>query len=416
MRLLLVLTLAALPAVCAARVRIERTPAGVWQLTRDGKPYFVKGAVGAVHLDDLQAAGGNSIRAGVEDLDEAQRRGLTVLAGLPFGKQRWGFDYGDPSAVRSQLDKIRTIVAKHKDHPALLMWALGNELEIFTTAAQRRQLWKAIDDAARMIHEIDPNHPVITVMGADYRRDPLFEELKEQARSLDAIGLNAYKDMLTMPEDVDAHGWDKAYIVTEFGPIGHWQSPKTSWKMPVEQTSTDKAGFYLEAYRHAVEKRPNCLGAYVFHWAQHHEKTHTWYGMFLEDGSRTASVDAMQFVWSGNWPANRSPRIAPIRIEEAPRENIFAPGTTITCQTDVSDPDNDLPAIVWELRKDVADNPNVGGDAERPTPPIEGIVVAQDGPKATLKLPARPGAYRVFVYAHDGHHNAATANLSILLR
>ena len=56
----------------------------------NGKPYFVKGAVGSVHLDELVAAGGNSIRAGVDSLDRAQASGLTVLAGLPFGKQRNG--------------------------------------------------------------------------------------------------------------------------------------------------------------------------------------------------------------------------------------------------------------------------------------------------------------------------------------
>jgi hypothetical protein len=64
-------------------------------LSWNGQPYFSKGAVGAVHLEELIAAGGNSIRAGVDALDRAQTLGLSVLTDLPFGKQRWGFDYAD---------------------------------------------------------------------------------------------------------------------------------------------------------------------------------------------------------------------------------------------------------------------------------------------------------------------------------
>jgi len=60
-----------------------------YSLLRDGQPYFVKGAVGSVHLEELVAAGGNSIRAGATALDRAQALGLSVLVDLPFGKQRW---------------------------------------------------------------------------------------------------------------------------------------------------------------------------------------------------------------------------------------------------------------------------------------------------------------------------------------
>ncbi len=75
-----------------------------YSLLRNGQPYFVKGAVGAVHLEELVAAGGNSIRADPAALDRAQALGLSVLVDLPFGKQRWGFNYGDPAAVNRQRE------------------------------------------------------------------------------------------------------------------------------------------------------------------------------------------------------------------------------------------------------------------------------------------------------------------------
>lgn len=67
-------------------VAVRRTATG-YELTRGGRPYFVKGAGGHGYLDRLAAYGGNSIRTWSTDdagriLDEAQRHGLTVMLGL----------------------------------------------------------------------------------------------------------------------------------------------------------------------------------------------------------------------------------------------------------------------------------------------------------------------------------------------
>jgi len=399
-----------------AQVKIVRQGDG-FALSRNGQPYFSKGAVGAVHLEELAAAGGNSIRAGVDALDRAQALGLSVLADLPFGKQRWGFDYNDQAAVDRQREQLRAIVEQHKHHPALLAWALGNELEISTTAGQRATLWKEIDEVARMLHGIDPNHPVITVVGGQYKE--VLHELNDYCPHLDAVGLNSYADMLTLPEDIRREGWTRPYWVTEFGPRGHWQAQRTAWKLPIEDSSTEKAEFYRKAYEHAIHGQPQCLGSYVFHWAQHHEKTHTWYGMFLEDGSRTEAVDVMTYLWSGRWPANRSPRLGARAIQistengGAPGPAVLPPGAVLHCHLDASDPDGDALRYSWDLRLDVTGDPKVGGDREEPTPPIEGLVLAAVGNHATFRLPESEGAYRLFAYVRDGHGNAATANFPL---
>jgi hypothetical protein len=409
MRLLVLLLLTPL-LLPAAQVRIEKTADG-FQLLRDGKPYFVYGASGSSHLQELVRSGGNSTRTSPQKLNEAQQLGLTALVGLPLGKQRSGFDYGDAAAVEKQRQQIRDIVTKYKDHPAVLMWGIGNEPEIHTTGEQRRQLWKEVDHLARMIRDIDPNHPVITIVGGEYRQ--ILHEIAEQCPNLDAIGLNAYQDMLTMPEDVAREGWKKAYIVTEFGPVGHWQAPKTPWRIPIEATSTEKAEFYEKAYRHAVLGQPNCLGSYVFYWDQKMEKTHTWYGLFLEDGSRTNALDAMTLLWSGKQPANRCPRVSRIRVGGSADPARVAPGATVKAELTASDPDGDTLDIRWDLRPDVADNPEVGGDYEDPVGPIPGAILDSTGGHARVKIPAKPGNYRLFVYVRDGNGNAATANLPL---
>lgn len=80
---------------------------------------------------------------------------------------------------------------------------------------------------------------------------------------------------------------------------------------------------------------------------------------------------------------------------------------------DISDPDGDTPAVEWDLRRDVADDPRVGGDYEPLEPAITNAVVESVKGQALIQLPAQPGKFRVFVYARDGKGGAATANVPI---
>ena len=71
---------------------------------RGGKPYYVNGAGGSVHMDQIVALGGNSLRTwGLEDavriLDDAQKHGLTVMMGLWLQHERHGFDYSNADRV-----------------------------------------------------------------------------------------------------------------------------------------------------------------------------------------------------------------------------------------------------------------------------------------------------------------------------
>ena len=390
---------------------------------RNGEPYFVKGAVVGPggSLDVLKASGANSIRTQAGRLDEAQRRGFTALVGLPLGNPRQGFDYSDTNKVQAQYNRARDIVLKYRNHPALLFWNLGNEPEIHTTPAQRAPVWKEANRLAQMIKEEDPNHPVMVVIGGQYA--DMLHELNDLCPALDLAGLNSYAQMLKLPEEIAKQGWTRPYVVTEFGPRGHWQVAKTVWRVPLEDDANAKADFYRRAYEHSVSGQPTCLGSYVFYWAHKQEKTHTWYGMFLPDGSRTPAIDTMTWLWTGRWPSNQCPvlgtnslRVALAGGAAAANPGVVPAGAKLSCDVDVSDPDGDTLQITWEVRNDVADNPGVGGDWEPGTKPIDNAVVSTspDGRHAGLLLPSLPGKYRVFVYAHDGHGNATTANVPLL--
>jgi hypothetical protein len=346
---------------------------------------------------------------------------LTVLLGLGVGKPRQGFDYSNPERVAQQLERARQDVLKLKDHPALLMWALGNESELDTSTTNRIKVWQAINGMAEMIKQVDGQHPVITVLAGI--GGTKLRELDTNCPALDAVGINTYGGMLSLPDTVAKQGWKRPWLVTEFGPRGHWEAAKTEWGLPIEDSSTEKADLYLRAYLRAVSGSPACLGSYVFLWGQKQEKTHTWYGMFLPEGNRLGAVDAMTMAWTGHWPSNRCPQIGPgkikIRLEDTPPDDtrhIFAPDARLRCGVEASDPENDPLTIKWDLRLDVADNPGRGGDRESSTPPIAAAILSAQQMEVTVQLPAKEGNYRLFVYVLDPKGSAATANLPLKVK
>ena len=119
---------AANQSLTPAKVEIKKE-AGKFQLYKNGEPYFIKGAVGWDFLEELKNAGANSLRTSPRLLDEAHRLGFSVLVNLPVAAERSGFDYNDEVAVKNQFERVKKIVEKNKDHPAVLMWAIGNELD-----------------------------------------------------------------------------------------------------------------------------------------------------------------------------------------------------------------------------------------------------------------------------------------------
>ena len=403
-------------------VKIVKTEKG-FELLRNGAHYFINGAGGSRYLDTLVKYGGNSIRTWSSSqrvLDKAHEKGLSVCMGLRMRKPRKGFDYTDKEVIRKQLDRVRRQVLRFKGHPSLLMWGIGNEVEHHASKEQRIRVWKAINETAKMIKQIDTNHPVITVIAGT--GGGKLRELKQYCPALDAVGINSYGKLPSVPQQVQYQGWDKAYLVTEFGPRGWWEVDRTEWNLPIEDTSAEKAKFYYHAYQEGIKSSPNCLGSYVFLWGDKQEKTHTWFNLFLPDGSPTEVVDAMSRAWTGDWPGNRAPTIGPDKVKVRPAganegtKHIFPTNSKLHCEVDTFDPDGDEMIVKWDLRIDVSDNPSTGGDHEEATPPIEGAVVSSDGSRAVIQTPKREGKYRIFVYVYDDNGSAATANVPILVK
>jgi hypothetical protein len=246
----------------------------------------------------------------------------------------------------------------------------------------------------------------------------LVDYIKERTPDIDLLSINTYGGLSTLPRTIMQSGWNGPYMVTEWGPTGHWEGLQTKWKSSIEETSSEKAAVYKSRYEGAIEKnKDKCMGSYVFLWGQKQERTPTWYGVFTEKGEESEVVDVMQFLWSGNWPKNKAPHLYSLKInnKKAIDDIYLSPGENYNAIAIVADPDNDKLFYRWELMPE-ATQLSTGGDFEARPKSMDGSVTPGENGNATFKTPDKEGAYRLFVYIMDGNNNVATANIPFYVR
>lgn len=400
-----------------AKVELRQTD-GKWRLYVNQKEFFIHGA--GLEFGDqekLAVSGGNSFRTwrpengretGQQVLDRALKNGLYVAMGLDVARERDKFDYSDSTAVAEQLVKIKEVVLQFRNHPALLFWDIGNELNL---NSHNPKVWNAVNEISKMIHRLDPNHPTTTSL-AGINKD-LVDEIKSRASDLDFLSVQSYADIVNLPAELRNSGWNGPYVVTEWGATGHWECGMTAWGAPIEDDSSVKAGWYQKRYETAIAPdTTNCLGSYVFLWGQKQERTPTWYGMFLTSGEATETVDVMQYIWTGKWPQVRSPKVQTFSLAgKRAQQNIhlFA-GQNYGANVAAQSPNGDSLTYSWEILEE-SNAKTVGGDFEEDPQRLSGLIEQGHAAEMNFKAPAQPGAYRLFVYIHDGHQKAAYANI-----
>ena len=402
------------PAV-ATKVTLAQDVTGRWQWRRDGAPYTVHGVSGHQHLEQAAALGATTIRTwGAESLDDevdgknlldrAHALGLTVLAGLWVQHPAQDFDYANAAKVEKQRDEFRAAVRKHRGHPALLAWSVGNEAELGADVTDGR-LWREVERLLRIVKAEDPDHPVLTVLAGG--GVATITQLRELCPSLDLLGLNVYGWAPVVNTLLNDSGWDRPYLLTEFGPRGQWEVQHTPWNAPIEPTSVEKVLNYVGSHR-AAASDSRCVGTFCFTWGHKQEATATWFGMFLATGEKTPTVDAMAYEFTRRWPANRSPQIYGLKTALA-LDRVPA-GTEYAAEVNAGDHENDSLAYTWLVVAESTDR-RTGGAAEAAPPVIAGCIIGPPGPKVTVRTPEKPGAYRLFIYVRDGQGGGCAENV-----
>jgi hypothetical protein len=283
---------------------------------------------------------------------------------------------------------------------------VGNEVDLEDTDFS---VWKAVQNIAAMIHEEDKNHPTCVVTaGIDA---PEVSLIKEYCPDIDILGVNTYGDLPSLPEKIRLFGWTKPYLVTEWGPNGHWEVAKTKWGAAIEQTSTEKAITYRERYVNYIQNDSSlCLGSYAFLWGQKQETTPTWYGVFV-DGKQTEAVNVLQEVWSGTAPKYWAPQIDSFLLNNTlPFKSVeLKKGAKTNVKLHINHKDVSSLGFKWELLPE-SEFTKSGGDVEKRPDAMPISIKGDNNVGYSFNAPYQKGAYRLFVYITDKHEQVACAN------
>jgi len=391
---------------------------GKFTLMRNGKPYSIKGAAGHTYLKKLNQVGGNTIR--IYDttnigsvLDEAEANRIAVVVGIPLvsNKKVTGF-YNDTAKVGAQFRAFKKIVEKYKDHPAVLMWCMGNELD-FKFKLKYWNFYKEYNKLVDMVHNIDPNHPVTTTIMNVRRQNICNIELFTKT---DIISFNSFGGTRNLRKDLKAFSWfwKGAYLILEWGIEGPWRpnENKTIWEAFIESTSSKKVEQYLQTYKQDLPvEDTRFLGAFIFYWGQKQEYTPTWFSTFYEDGSMSEVVGLMKYLWTGKWPEHPAPQINYMLVDKkgALDNLIYKAGRIANAELFMAKSDSSISNIKWELyHEDWYQKDNVKN--QKKLVPIDSLFVNCNAFKATFKTPLEEGPYRLYATVFDRFGYFATCN------
>ncbi|MFC8128313.1 discoidin domain-containing protein [Streptomyces sp. NPDC057302] len=398
---------------------------GNWQLTVDGSPYQVKGltwgpsvADADKYLPDLRSMGVNTIRTWGTDasskplFDSAAAHGIKVVAGFwlqPGGGPGSGgcVNYLTDTAYKNKmLDEFPKWVDTYKDNPGVLMWNVGNEsvLGLQNCFAgdelekQRNAYTTFVNDVAKKIHAVDPNHPV-TSTDAWTGAWPYY---KKNAPDLDLYAVNSYNAACDIKTDWEKGGYTKPYIVTESGPAGEWEVPDDANGVPQEPTDQAKAAGYTKAWNCVTGHRGVALGATMFHYGTEYDFGGVWFNL-LPAGQKRLSYYAVKKAYKGSTAGDNTPPVISELGVDGDAGKIPA-GGPLTLTTKVSDPDGD--AFSYEV---LANSMYI--DKNKDLTPL--AATSQGSGRLKVTAPDKPGVWKIYVKVTDGKGNVGIETRSV---
>lgn len=404
---------------CSAPSGVEIKKSGEgFKLYINGVDTYIKGVGGTYRLDVASRNGANAFRTWGGDVESvrkdlalAAKNNMYVMQGIAMTKD--SALYYKESYKSKLREEVRLLAEAFKNDTSLLAWGIGNEIDLGN--ANIGAAWSFVEELAQLIKSIDKRHLVSTVIA---HNPAALDSIAKFAPTLDYVGINIYGPIDELKTMVDQSAYKGAFMVTEWGPTGWWETASTEWKAPIEQTSEEKRQVYEERYTRYIHANQRCLGSFVFLWGQKEERTPTWFSMFVEDsvdqlplrGEKTPMVEAMQRVWTGQELSETAPVIERMTINELPATNSVRvkAGTPFKAHVAVVDKENNKLTYVWEILKE-ATVLGFGGSFE-PRPERVGEVKTTDVPTCETVVDT-PGEYRLYVYVLDNTGFVSTVNV-----
>jgi cellulose synthase (UDP-forming) len=424
----------------AARSSYIKGGPGNFTLMVDGAPFYIKGVaynpghdwrdadvpLSRRELNEDFAAiasmGGNTIRryghtwSDRNIFNAAAYYKLKVLYGFWFDQD---VDYLTDAAKEQAYERqIEQTVREYRNDPGLLGWCLGNEVwgllkheygQPYLTEVRHAHVL-FIDQMARRIKELDPNHPVFSAQESKQIAGAI-SDYAVGAPSVDAIGVNSYYETDISHLDQVFRRFDpsRPYLVSEFGPDGYWDDDHNHYDSQhgiVEGTAMEKAWQYAHRWReHIAANSGRNLGGIAYCWSDRFEGTATWFGMTDLDHDPKPATAALRNAWYFPDPrldgsfSYTGPKILNLSYPNTPQW----PHEPFVVKASVDMYGDDHPRFIWSVTGPGFE-PNVGQ-----------VTPLSDGNSALIELPATPGWYRVQLKVL-GNSGMDEANVPIFLK
>jgi hypothetical protein len=386
------------------------------------KDFQIKGVCNDHDLDRLATRGVNSVRGYTittpeemkAKLDHAQRLGMKMILSewMPHHGEnkpasgKFTFDYN--AKEEEMLAKFIAKIEGIGDHPAILMWGLGNEVHL------DEPYLRVVNRMSKAIHERFPHH--ITSLTMINAKPEAIEAVKKYAPDIDVLGVQCYSRGAVRGsiKNTEKH-WGKPFYMSEFNTNGPWNFGKTAWGVTFDEPVSNKIRDLKDCYA-AIDESPLCLGSTIFVWGHARVYRPTYFGLLLEPDPKTitkkgepldhlyitAQADVMTEHFTGKPIAgNRAPVITQIAFAEGDKSRLAAPGEKMRVNLAAEDSNSDpIEYHIWIL-----------DSAQRSPPVVAGPYKQTAGDHALIPAPEKPGEYLVLVYAVDGKGGASGSTL-----
>jgi len=377
--------------------------------------FTIRGAGGTQDIESAAAHGANTIRTWIvgDDtgalLDRAQNLGLKVILGVWMPNPDDAAKYLEPDRWRANYNKKRDefvaqmqdLLEQYDSHPALLMWCLGNEIDLSPSFLQ------TINAMSEAIHRHNPARASCYVGRTTVDID-LFVEF---ATDIDLYGANAYgAGSMNSVSRTLTDKWRRPFFFSEYAWNGPWSVPKTASGYPVEFSPAQKVAELLQTFE-VLPKYDNLVGGVFFLWGHFKNGTQTWYSGLLprnpladaegDPTYLTPYTDTLHAFWTGAEVADHAPVISRASINGAEGNAIALQARQkFAVRVDATDAEGDtIDFAYWIFRT----SGNKRGKLV--AGPVSG------GAELELTAPAARGNYTLLVYATSTTGKASSHQL-----
>ena len=399
----------------AQRARLERF-----------KTFQIKGVCNDYDMDRLVTFGVNTVRGytipGGEttkaQLDHAHRIGMKVILGewMPHhGKNKgnngtvWTFDYN--AKEEEMLSKFIAKVEAIGDHPAILMWSLGNEVHL------DEPYLRVVNRMSKAIHDRYPHH--VTSLTMINAKPEAIEAVKKYAPDIDVLGLQSYSRGAVRGSMKNAEAlWGKPFYMSEFNTNGPWNLGKAPWGTAVEEPVSNKVRDLKDCYK-AIDESPLSLGSTIFVWGYYPQgyfstliepdlRKLTPRGESLAHTYLTPQAEVMIEHFTGKpITGNRAPVITQVAFPDPADpakltpHRLAKPGEQLPVKVSADDPNGDpVEYVVWIV------------DSTKPLRPVvAGPYNYTSADAVVVTAPEKFGEYFGLIVARDNKGGGSISNV-----